>query len=150
MRGVSVVSQKIPRFLLWTQKSDIWTRIDMPRHCTYPLQRALLRWLETGRPRTLCRSSCWPRSWSRTRTPLRARRSRTLASWKTSSSFQLSLSPVTIPVKWQLLPQAAQISFVVSPYLLIWDRFSSCMFRIWFFRRRYLLSADTTFSTVHK
>lgn len=54
--------------------------------CTNLPRWAPPRWLDTGRPQTPSPGSCWPRSWSRTRTLLLARRSPTLAFWKTSSS----------------------------------------------------------------
>lgn len=63
-QGVTGVSQKSTEHTV------------MLSYCTYPLQQAPPRWLDTGRLQTLSRSSCWLRSWSRTRTPLQARRSR--------------------------------------------------------------------------
>lgn len=107
------------------------------KFCTYPLRRALPRWPDTVRPRTLSRSSCWPQSWTRTRTQthLRDRRSRTSAFWKTSSSFRLFLPPNAVPFQWYInhnLWSSLMVSDV--PYLLIWNRFF-CVSRIWFFWR---------------
>lgn len=86
-KGLTGVSQTISWCLTLIWEKCYWSHSGRLSCCTYPLQQALPRWLDNGRLQTLSRSSCWLRSWSWTRTPLRARRSRTLAFWKTSSSF---------------------------------------------------------------
>lgn len=67
----------VPRTAAVTQKT--WRTAG--GEGTYPPRPAPPRWPDTGPPRTPSRRSCSPRS----RTPHRARRTRTLASWKTSS-----------------------------------------------------------------
>lgn len=139
--GITGVSLKICWVIMRIQ-SDTQDEAQCRVVCTYPLQPARPRSLETGQSRTLSRSSCWPRSWSWTRTPLRARRSRTWASWKTSSSLCV--------LRHQIRSQFSGTNQLGSVlYLLIWSRFPSCMFCICFFRRSYLWSGHTL-RTVHR
>lgn len=86
---------------------------------TYPLQQAPPRWLGTGQLKTLSRSSCWLRSWSWTRMPLRAHRSQTLAFSKTSSSFPFSVraNQNAIPNQ-RRIDSAVQFNSVASPIYL--------------------------------
>lgn len=126
----------VPEHLMaFVQQNDF--NVLLLRFCTYPPRLALPRWLDTVRPRTLSRSSCWPQSWTRTQTHLRDRRSRTWAFWKTSSSFRLFLPPNAVLFQWNINHNLLS-SLVVSdvPYLLIWNRFF-CVSSIWFFWRDY-------------